>query len=72
VGANRADIGANVDQGSVYLFHRRGRQWIETDKLTASDGKAKDEFGYSLASFGNRFVTGAHNADSTDAAYVIR
>jgi len=72
VGANRADIGADKDQGAIYLFHRMGNQWMETEKINASDGLAGDEFGYSLSAFGNEMVTGAHAADSTlGAAYVI-
>ena len=59
-------------KGSIYLFRWRGDQWIETDKISASDGAAGDEFGYSLSAFGNRMVTGAHFADSgVGAAYVI-
>jgi len=62
-------------QGSLYLFRLTGGQWIETDKIKASDGTAGDEFGYSLSAFGNRIVTGAHTADfiSMDggAAYVL-
>jgi hypothetical protein len=76
--ANAGDViavGAWKDdnkQGSIYLFHRMGDKWIETDKITASDGVAEDEFGYSLSAFGNRMVTGAHFADSdVGAAYVI-
>lgn len=71
VGANRAKIGDNDRQGAVYLFYRIGNKWIEMDKVTASDGVAGDEFGYSLAGFGNRMVTGAHFADSSEGvAYV--
>jgi hypothetical protein len=59
-------------QGSIYLFRQKGGQWIQTDKITASDGVAGDEFGYSLAAFGNLMVTGAHFADSkAGAAYVL-
>jgi hypothetical protein len=59
-------------QGSIYLFRRMGDQWIETDRITASDGLAGDEFGYSLSAYGNRIVTGAHKADSlAGAAYII-
>ena len=58
-------------QGSVYLFHRNGNEWIEGEKLIASDGVAGDEFGYSLSAFGNLMVTGAHFADSTGVAYVM-
>ena len=59
-------------KGSIYLFRWMGDQWIETDKISASDAVAGDEFGYSLSAFGNRMVTGAHFADSgVGAAYVI-
>lgn len=72
VGANRADIGTNKDQGAVYLFRRMGNNWVEEDKLIASDGMAYDEFGYSLSAFGNIMATGAHLADSDQGAvYVV-
>ncbi len=59
-------------QGSVHIFRMMGGKWIETDKITASDGKTGDEFGYSIAAFGNRMVTGAHFADSkAGVAYVL-
>ncbi len=63
-------------QGSIYLFTRMGGEWVETDKITASDGVAGDEFGYSLSAFGNRIVTGAHFAQveslkKAGAAYVV-
>ena len=58
--------------GSIYLFHKKGGTWNETGKITASDGVAGDEFGYSLAACGNRMVTGAHFADAkAGAAYVL-
>ena len=58
--------------GSIYLFRRKGGQWTETGKITASDGVAGDEFGYSLAAFGNTMVTGAHFADAkAGAVYVL-
>ena len=72
VGAWRTDINGNANQGSIYLFRRMGGKWIEIRKIIASDGMVGDEFGYSLAAFGNRLVTGAHFADSTaGAAYVL-
>jgi hypothetical protein len=71
VGANRADIDSNVDQGTVYLFRRKGNEWVEEDKLTASDGMAGDEFGYSLSAFGNIVVTGAHFANSTEGLVYV-
>jgi hypothetical protein len=66
----------DCNKGSIYLFSRKGDQWIETNKITASDGMAGDEFGYSLSTFGNRMVTGAHfakveNLEKAGAAYVL-
>ncbi len=59
--------------GSIYLFRQTDGKWIETGKIMASDGVPGDEFGYSLAGFGSRLVTGAHFADSrSGAAYVIQ
>jgi hypothetical protein len=58
--------------GSVYLFRKKGGEWNETGRISASDGVAGDEFGYSLAAFGNKIVTGAHFADAkAGAAYVL-
>ncbi|KQC03984.1 MAG: hypothetical protein APR53_04220 [Methanoculleus sp. SDB] len=77
VGARRADVDGNTDQGIIYFFRRAGNQWEEIGTVSASDGMAGDEFGYSLAAFGNRMVTGAHFADSltgdntAGAAYVL-
>ena len=78
VGALKADIEGKAKPGSIYLFHRMGNLWFETEKLTASDGLAGDEFGYSLSAFGNDMVTGAHFADfnagvdsNEGASYVI-
>ena len=78
VGAWKDDIEGKANQGSIYLFHRMGNLWLETEKLTASDGLAGDEFGYSLSAFGNDMVTGAHFADfnagvdsNEGASYVI-
>lgn len=60
VGAPFDDIGRNLDQGSVYIFVRRQRQWIQQQKLTAVDGAAGDRFGLSLSisSDGNTLVIG--------------
>jgi len=71
VGAWKDDVDA-IDQGSIYLFCRMGNRWVETGKITASDGMEGDEFGYSLSAFGSRMVTGAHFADATaGVAYML-
>ena len=59
VGAYHDDVGGNPDQGSVYVFNRQGGNWVETQKLTASDGAADLAFGWSVAFSGSTVVVGA-------------
>jgi hypothetical protein len=59
VGAAGDDIGAKIDQGSVYVFMRSDAVWTMSLKLTAVDGAAKDEFGVSVALSGDSLVVGA-------------
>jgi hypothetical protein len=61
VGAYQDDVGANADQGSAYVFVRSGLGWILQAKLTANDGEAFDEFGYSVAISGDTIISGAEN-----------
>ena len=64
-----------ADSGSVYLFIKPSGGWAtatETVKLTAPDGAAGDEFGYSVAAGGGRAIVGAPgDASETGAAYVF-
>ena len=48
IGANGDDDKA-LDAGSVYVFTRSGSVWTQQQKLTASDGVAGDNFGFSVA-----------------------
>jgi hypothetical protein len=64
VGAVGDDIGANYDQGSVYVFTRVSGWWADQQKLTANDGAAGDSLGYSVALGGDTLVAGAY-ADDT-------
>ena len=43
VGADRAAVNGNTQQGAAYVFAQDGGAWAQTQKLTASDG-ATDEF----------------------------
>jgi hypothetical protein len=62
-GAPLDDVGANADQGSVYTFSRTGAAArTETAKVTASDGAAGDNLGFSVAIDGD--VAGAPLDDS--------
>ena len=59
VGAGYDDVGANVDQGSVYVFTRSGSSWTHAAKLTAGDGASGDQFGWSVALDGDTALVGA-------------
>lgn len=48
VGATGDDIGANVNQGSAYIFNRSGTTWTQQIKLIAGDGSEGDYFGTSV------------------------
>ena len=54
---------ADDDKGSVYVFERSGDSWVQTAKLTASDGAAGDIFGYGLALNGDTLAVGAYRDD---------
>lgn len=77
VGARLKDEGEDKeDAGAAYVFRRTGGGWPQVSKLTASDGEANDQFGFSVAVDGDYAVVGAAGNDepATDAgaAYVFR
>jgi hypothetical protein len=59
VGAYYDDIGANVDQGSAFVFVRGAAGWVQQAKLLAADGRSDDEFGSSVALDGEFALVGA-------------
>jgi len=60
IGARSDDVGANVDQGSVRVFSRRGTTWVEEATLLAPDGVAGDQLGdaVALSADGSRAIFG--------------
>jgi hypothetical protein len=58
IAAHGDDIGAILDQGSVYVFGRDGSSISPRQKLVASDGAANDMFGDSLASDDTTLLVG--------------
>ena len=78
VGAHLDNVGANADQGSTYVFGRSGTVWLQQQKLVASDGAPNDDFGISVAIFGDTVVVGAPldnvgaNADQGSAYVFVR
>ena len=45
--------GDDSDRGSAYIFKRDGTTWVQQQKLIASDGAAKDYFGYPVSISGD-------------------
>lgn len=76
IGAYWDIIDGRIDQGSVYLYRRVGPQWLFERKLVASDGRARDLFGFSVALSGELLLVGARSAPlpfiDQGAAYVYR
>ncbi|MHC4708044.1 MAG: FG-GAP repeat protein, partial [Planctomycetota bacterium] len=80
ISGETAVIGAYGDSdngilaGSAYVFRFDGSDWVQEDKLTASDGTNLDYFGWSVAASGDTVVIGAYGDDpsETGAAYVFR
>ena len=81
VGAPFATTGGNTNQGAAYVFTEPAIGWsdmTQTATLTASDGKASDYLGLSIAVSGTtvavgatQFVTGAGANTTTGAVYLF-
>lgn len=74
IGAYNADSNG-IGSGAAYVYEFYGADWIELQKLIASDGDAGDKFGISVAIDGGTIVVGSHLDDNigTDSgsAYVF-
>ena len=75
VGAPKDDDNGS-DAGAVYIFKNTGDGWEQMQKLTASDGSAGDQFGYSVSIYNDGLRVGAPYYDGTrtdqGAAYYFR
>ncbi|MBN1590165.1 MAG: hypothetical protein JW888_11665 [Pirellulales bacterium] len=71
--ANEDDKGSS--SGSAYVFEDTGSGWVQVAKLTAADGAADDEFGYSVSISGSVAIVGAHfdddNGSGSGSAYIF-
>ncbi len=56
---SRLDDDLGSDSGAAYIFQRSGQIWMQTAKLTATDGTALDNFGNSVDIDGDWAVVGA-------------
>ena len=79
-GNNYIVVGADKDEGSkgaVYVFklNNDGTQWVQSQKLTASDAAAGDRFGHHLDISDNHLIVGAQEnddgGDKSGSAYIF-
>ena len=75
VGAGYHKVGANADQGVVYVFVKPASGWAnatQNAELTASDGASGDYLGYwGIGISGDTVVAGSGYHGGTGAAYVF-
>lgn len=62
VGAD-GDADAGTSTGAAYVFERTGGIWSQKAKLTASNGAAGDQFGFSVGLSGDYALIGSYLAD---------
>ena len=67
----RSATGSTTQSGAAYVFDRVDTSWVETGKLTASDGVSSDFFGDAVALDGSCAAIGAFNANSTQGAVYV-
>jgi len=70
-GAGGDTIGANVGQGSAYVFTRSSTSWTQQQKLTANDGARGDRFGDAVALNGDTLVAGADGVNGDQGAVYV-
>ena len=79
ISGDYAIVGADYDDdngsysGSAYIFKWDGSNWVQQQKLIASDGAANDYFGYSVSISGDYAIVGAYVDDgSKGSAYIFK
>lgn len=83
ISGNNAIVGACLNDekgeyaGKAYIFYRGATSWSEQAKLTALDGDANDQFGYSVSIDGDYAIIGApHDEDKygpySGTAYIFK
>ena len=70
-----ADDDRGTNAGAAYVFERVGTDWIESAKLLATDGVARDFFGISVSVDSNVAIVGSYRSDDSGSdsgsAYVF-
>jgi hypothetical protein len=60
---NASGSASATDAGSAYIFTRSGNNWIQQQKIVASDRASGDNFGWSVAINGDYAIVGAPQED---------
>jgi hypothetical protein len=66
VGAYGEGNGISLNRGAVYVYEYTGGNWVEIQKLEASDQENYDRFGWSVAIDGDYIVVGANGEDEDE------
>tara|TARA_Y100000310_G_scaffold57488_2_gene52685 strand:+ start:12214 stop:14238 length:2025 start_codon:yes stop_codon:yes gene_type:complete len=59
----------NNSTGAVYVFKKNDSEWEQTQKIYITDGATNDQFGFSIAGYGDFFIVGAPNEDVNGRAF---
>ncbi|HYK45722.1 MAG TPA: hypothetical protein VEV83_11170 [Parafilimonas sp.] len=70
-GAENDSVGANVGQGSAYVFKKVNGNWVQQARLIADDGAKDEKFGSSVAIDGSYIVVGAPDANAHIGALYV-
>lgn len=63
IGTPYQDVGANTNEGSVFVFRRNGSTWSQFAELTGSNATSNDNFGYSVSIDNEIIAIGAPGDD---------
>ncbi len=62
-----------IETGSAYVFKRNGNTWDEIQKLTASNGKPKDGFGFAVSiNYDYAIISSIGNINAPGLAYIFK
>jgi hypothetical protein len=74
VGASFETVGSNPEEGAAYIFVKPTGGWVnatQTAELTASDGVAFGEFGFSVGISGNTAAVAANSSNQAAASGAV-
>jgi hypothetical protein len=63
--------GARLNTPSVYLYRHDGTEWVQRDRLIASDTRSVDRLGESLSLDGDLLLAGAPQAEEVSGGYAV-